>query len=165
MTHKKSDRLGPATTVGTIAFIILCYFSIQNSQLLILHSNQSIERIRSKPAMYAPDNLASAAESLQVSIPVEAPDFPVEKMVRLKAWKELQDKLLGYSKYLKLLEAQDLELNRRFQRQMLRSSYISLAWIIGILVLTLLYRKQQNDDRRAGGVEKEDFGKKEENTQ
>lgn len=122
------------------------------------------EMAQSKPALYAPDNLPLAAETFQLQTRLESHDFPADKMIRLKAWKELNTTLTGYAERIKTLE-KNLALRNDFysdQRNaysriglqvswdMLRMGYIRLACVIAILVFTVIRLRRKKE----GGVEK-----------
>ncbi len=153
MSQRKSDRLFWAFMVGVLAFITTCFLSMSYSQLFSLRMKQSGQLIKLSTSI-SPDNLPLAGEIFQTGIAVEASDFPVEKMVRLKAWKTLQGTLAAYAERLKLLQAQSEELDRQLQRRMLWSSYVAVGWSFFTLVLTVLGIWQQRKNRRVEVAEK-----------
>jgi hypothetical protein len=149
MSQGKSDRFAPAITVGLLAFIVMGLIHTKDSKISNLRSQQR-QLMESKLKTDPPDNLLLAADTFQEKVHMEARDFPAEKMGQLKAWKELQRTLLAYSYQLrllnariKLLETQDAELDHQLQQRMHLTGRIRLAWIIGMLGLSLWYYIRQ----------------------
>jgi hypothetical protein len=130
-----------AATATWAVFIVLCLVSIDNSRLSILSSKQRIQLSQLGLASIAPDNLPRAAEIFRTSLPVQDHQFPVNEMTRLPAWSTLQGTLSAYAQRLKLLDAQQQELDRHLQQRSLLTTDGMLASIIAAAILSVLSRR------------------------
>lgn len=81
----------------------------------------------------APDNLRSAAESLRLSLVVEAPQAGARNMQDTKAWRDLEEKLTGYADRLQLHSDQSNKLDSLIGGRALFSFLGMLVGSFGLL--------------------------------
>jgi hypothetical protein len=96
----------------------------------------------------AHENLPRAAEMFEVSIPVEDREFPVERMTKLKAWKDLNDTLSAYQKRIELMEEQNAEFRDKFQFRTEWTSWAGLVMISLSLVFGICHGRAVAQDRK-----------------
>lgn len=114
-----------------------CLLGIGHSRFSIQLSKFGIELSELGLISIAPQNLARAPESFRLSLRVEAPDVPVEKMTKTKAWSDLQEKLSGYAQRLELLEAQRRHIEQQHRWLSGWVSNLTLATSLGMLISVL----------------------------
>ncbi len=137
---KKSSAISSAAMTMSVVFIVLCFFSIDNSRLSILRSKQSLQLSQLGSTSIAPDNLPLAADIFRTSIPVQDHDFPIDSLTRLPAWTTLQSTLSAYKDRLKLLDTQNRELDHRLQQRSMQTSFAALGAILISLLLRVFVR-------------------------
>jgi hypothetical protein len=125
-------------------FFILCLVSIDNSRLGSLRSKHSTQLSQLGLTSIAPDNLPRAADTLRTSIPAQDRDFPIDELTRLPAWTTLQSTLSAYTERLKLLNAQNRELDHRLQQRSLWTAWVALGVIISNVLLYSLNKRRTN---------------------
>ena len=142
MSLKKSLWLSGAATATWAIFIVLCLVGIDNARIGTLRSKQGLQLSKLGTSSIAPDNLPRAADLLRTSVPVQNRDFPIEALTQSRAWTTLQNTLSAYAERLKLLDAQNRELDHRLQKRSLWTDFAALgAIIINGLLLMLLKRR------------------------
>lgn len=142
MSLKKPLWLSGAATATWAIFIVLCAVSIDDSRIGSLRSKQSLQLSKLGPTSLAPDNLPLAVDLLRTSIPVQNHDFPIAALTQLPAWSTLQNTLSAYAERLKLLDAQNRELDQHLQKRSLWTAFAALvAILINVLLLTLNKRR------------------------
>jgi hypothetical protein len=142
MSLKKPLWLSAAATATWAIFIVLCAVSIDDSRIGTLRSKQGLQLSKLGSTSIAPDNLPRAADLLRTSIPVQNRDFPIAALTQLPAWSTLQNTLSAYAERLKLLDAQNRELDQHLQKRSLWTAFAALvAILINVLLLTLNKRR------------------------
>lgn len=131
-------------------FCILFLYSIDNSRLGILQSKHRSALTKLGSKSISPENLPGAAKTFEVRIPVEDREFPVERMIKLKAWEELNDTLSAYAKRIELMQEQNEELNDRLQRRATWTSWSALAMISLSFVFGLWQRRAAAQEAKNG---------------
>jgi hypothetical protein len=132
-------------------FCILSLFSLDNSRFVSLQMQHRSALSGLGNNTIAHENLPRAAEMFEVSIPVEDQGFPVERMTKLKAWKDLNDTLSAYAKRIELMEEQNAELRDKFQHRTEWTSWAGLAMISLELVFIISHGRAVAQDRRTAG--------------
>ncbi len=127
MKTKKSDYITKISAIFSTMFFVLCGFSIYESINSIKVSELGIESI-------APENLITAPEMFQLKLKVESEGFPVDEMIKTKAWKDLERKTGAYSERLELLEAQ----NRQ------RSYIVCFMYLLSAIGMAIFAKKSAN---------------------
>ena len=134
----KAQWITPALTITMTMSFVLTLIGIDVQNLCGLRVLQTIQKMESTGHSAVPDNLASSAEGFMYQLHDEIPRFPVDQIAQSSAWKKLQGELSGYAARLKLMDAQEQELDRRLTRRKLWMGYLSLSCILVCLVLSVL---------------------------
>jgi hypothetical protein len=129
-----------AFTATSAIFIVLCFVGMDDSRIASLRSRQSLQLSKLGTTSIAPDNLPRAADLLRTSIPVQDHAFPIDTLTRLPAWTTLQNTLSAYAERLKVLDAQNRELDHHLQKRALWTAFAALGVIIVNLLLALSMR-------------------------
>jgi hypothetical protein len=145
---KNRNWITHAVTGTSAVFIVLCLFSVENSRLGTLRSQQSLQLSQLGSASIAPENLPRAADLFLTSLRVQDHEFPVENMTRLPAWSTLQSTLSAYAERLKLVNANSNEIDRHLQQRSLWTALGALAFIVANLVLILMRGRTKDSSTR-----------------
>ena len=147
MFLKNADRLSNATTAARLIFIVMCLYSIDNSELSILRSEQGLQRSQLGSASIAPDNLPLAGEMLRTRLSAPDRDVLGENLSKELAWTTLQSTLSAYAARLKLLDKQSEELDHRLQQRSQLTTWAMLVVVVAGVVLQSLKRMQDSRGR------------------
>jgi hypothetical protein len=144
------DWLSIAMAISYTAFFVSSFSSWNETNLSIFLSQQSIEQMKldrdqKDHGLIVASNLPRAAEMFQLKTRLESRDFPADKMIRLEAWKELDNTLADYTEKIKFLEKKLAhqqntcdQIGRRLQSYTLLMGYVRLACVTAVLVFTMM---------------------------
>lgn len=133
MNAPSNWRLVAANCLFWAAALNCCMFaglSLESSKHSLAISLLDAGRAHSS---IAPDNLRSAAESLRLSLVVEAPQAGARNMQDTKAWRDLEEKLTGYADRLQLHSDQSNKLDSLIGGRALFSFLGMLVGSFGLL--------------------------------
>ena len=146
MSMRKTDWISHGLTVSYSLFFVFCSFNILDTGFSTRMTRSNLRAYESGiRASLAPENLATAPESLRLGLRVESRDLPTEEMTKTKAWSKLQNTVSEYARRLEFVEAQNELWEQRAAKRSLWLTCLSLIPVAGTLVFTLLDRKNKDE--------------------
>ena len=131
----ESKHASRAADVLLGMFVALTLVSVADSSISVMRSKQSMQLMGTDHDDSVPDNLLGDADIFEIYLGHVG--SPAEELTRSREWEEFRRHLLGYARRLKLMDAQNDEIDRRLREQELWISFASL----GTIALSLVFSK------------------------
>ncbi len=125
--------------MASAVFLVLCGLNIQGSL-----DSRELSELGFRG--YAPDNLRTAAESLEVGLAVDLHGKDLPDLRNTRSWRELEDKLDGYATRLELMAEQRDKRNRMVSIGSLVAISITLVCVLMNLWRVTQGKKEEMED-------------------